>query len=324
VIPRRRFLLALAGSGIAMASKALAQRAQVRIGVLGAESEQQAQLDVERLRSGLQGLGYDGSRLAFEVRAAGSDYARLPGLARSLAAAPVDVIVASGSKAGIAAKEATSTVPIVVSNMGDAVLAGFSGSLAQHRSNVTGISMMNPEVTAKQLELLREIKPGIARVAVLMNPNNPNYATTLAALTRAAKASGLRLERLDAANPAAIEAAFRAAARAGADAMIVQSETLFAAHAAAIAELAVRNRLPSAGISSYGRAGGLIGYSASSRERWEHVVKYVDRILKGARPADLPIEQPTHFELVVNLRTAKAIGIAIPSSLLLRADEVIP
>ncbi len=295
-----------------------------RIGFLGAESAVQAQGDLDNLRSDLRELGYvEGSTLVFEVRVAGGDYDRLPRLAKELADLKVDVLVTSGSKAGIAAKEATSTVPIVVSNMGDAVLAGFSGSFAQPGKNVTGISMMNPEVTARQLGLLREVKPGLERVAVLMNPANPNYALTLAALRREAAASKMHVEPFDVRRADEIEPAIRAAARARSDAMIVQSETLFSAQAASIAALAAKERLASAGVSLFGRAGGLIGYSANSRERWRHVAVYVDRILKGAKPADLPIEQPSKFELVVNLRTAKAIGVTIPQTLLLRADEVL-
>jgi putative ABC transport system substrate-binding protein len=207
--------------------------------------------------------------------------------------------------------------------MGDAVQAGFSGSFSKPGSNVTGVSMMNPEVTLKQLELLREVKPGIARVAVLMNPANPNYALTLAALRRASEEFKVQVERFDARRTDEIEPAVRAAANAGFTDMIVQSETLFGGQAALLADLATRHRIAAAGVSSFARAGGLLGYSASSRERWRHVATYVDRIVKGAKPAELPIEQPTKFELVVNARTARRLGLAIPRSLLLRADEVL-
>ena len=296
----------------------------VRIGFLGAESTQRTQSDLNLLRTGLREMGYvEGTGLAFEVRAANGEYGRLPGLAKELVGTRIDVLVTSGSKAGIAAKEATTVVPVVVSNMGDAVQAGFSGSFAKPGSNVTGVSMMNPEVTVKQLELLREVKPGIVRVAVLMNPANPNYALTFAALRRAAEGFNVQVERFDAQRAGEIEPAMRAAAKAGFTAMSVQSETLFAAQAALVADLATRHRIAAVGISSFARAGGLIGYSASSRERWRHVATYVDRIVKGTKPADLPIEQPTKFELVINTRTARALGLAIPQSVLLRADEVL-
>jgi len=296
----------------------------VRIGFLGAESAQQAQSDLNLLRAGLREMGYvDGPGLAFEVRTANGEYGRLPDLAKELVGTRIDVLVTSGSKAGIAAKEATAVVPVVVSNMGDAVQAGFSGSFAKPGRNVTGVSMMNPEVTVKQLELLREVKPGIMRVAVLMNPANPNYALTFAALRRAAEGFKVHVERFDAQRVGELEPAMRAAASAGFTAMIVQSETLFAAQSALLANLATKHRIAAAGISSFARAGGLIGYSASSRERWRHVATYVDRIVKGTKPAELPIEQPTKFELVINTRTAKGLGLAIPQSLLLRADEVL-
>jgi putative ABC transport system substrate-binding protein len=296
----------------------------VRIGFLGAESAGQTQSNLDLLRTGLRELGYvEGTGLVFEVRAANGEYGRLPSLARELAGSGIDVLVTSGSKAGIAAKESTAVVPIVVSNMGDAVQAGFSGSLANPGSNVTGVSMMNPEVTVKQLELLREVKPGIVRVAALMNPANPNYALTIAAVRRASEGFKVHVERFDVQRADELEPTMRAAANAGFTAMIVQSETLFGGQAAMIANLATKHRIAAAGISSFARVGGLIGYSASSRERWRHVAAYVDRIVRGTKPAELPIVQPTKFELVINTRTAKRLGLAIPQSLLLRADEVL-
>ena len=324
---RRRAVLGSLASGVILTP--LTVRAQrrvkvVRIGFLGAESAQQTQVDLDRLREALREKGYvEGTNLTFEVRAANGEYDRLPILAKELVGKGVEVLVTGGSKAGIAAKEATSIVPIVVSNMGDALRAGFSGSLAIPGSNVTGVSLMNPEVTAKQLGLLREVIPRIARVAVLMNPANPNYALTFAALQRAAEGFKVDVERFDVQRLAEIEPAMRTMAKAGFSAVVVQSETLFSGQAALIAEVAIRNRIAAAGISSFARAGGLLGYSASSLERWRDVAKYVDRIVKGARPAQLPIEQPTKFDLVVNVRTARTLGIAIPQSLLLRADEVI-
>jgi putative ABC transport system substrate-binding protein len=295
-----------------------------RVGLLGAESEKVAYADLEHLRRELRALGYaEGPLLAFDVRWAGSDYGRLVALAKDLAASGVDVLVASGSKAGIAAKEATSTVPVVVSNMGDALQAGFAGSLARPGGNVTGFSAMNPEVTAKQLALLREIKPGLARAGLLMNPANPNFALTVDAMRRAGDAIGVRVVTFEAASAAAIAPAIRAVAAAGIDALVVQSETLFSAQAAAIAKLAVASRVAVAGLTSYADAGALVGYSAPIAERWRHVAGYVDRILNGAAPSSLPIAQPSRVELVLNLVTARAIGVTIPQSLEQRADRVI-
>jgi putative ABC transport system substrate-binding protein len=317
-------LLVMGAISLACAAQAEKPPGHVRIGLLGAESAQQTQLELGRLREALRELGYvESGGLVFDVMSANGEYDRLPSLAKALAARSLDVLVTSGSKAGIAAKEATTVVPIVVSNMGDAVQAGFSGTFAKPGSNVTGVSMMNPEVTVKQLELLREVKPGIGRVAVLMNPANPNYMLTLAALRRAADGFTMDIRRFDAQRAEAIEPAIRAAANAGFTAMIVQSETLFVAHARSLADVAARHRIAAAGLSSFARSGGLIGYSASSGERWRHVASYVDRILKGAKPAELPIVQPTKFELVINMRTARAIGLAVPQRLLSRADEVL-
>jgi len=324
---RRRSVLGSLASGVILTP--LTVRAQrrvkvVRIGFLGAESAQQTQVDLDRLREALREKGYvEGTNLTFEVRAANGEYDRLPILAKELVGKGVEVLVTGGSKAGIAAKEATSIVPIVVSNMGDALRAGFSGSLAIPGSNVTGVSLMNPEVTAKQLGLLREVIPRIARVAVLMNPANPNYALTFAALQRAAEGLKVDVERFDVQRLGEIEPTMLRMMNAGFSAMLVQSETLFSAHASVMADVAIRHRIASAGTGTFARAGALIGYSASSRERWRDVAKYVDRIVKGTKPAQLPIEQPTKFELIVNLRTAKRLGLAIPQSLLLRADEVI-
>jgi putative ABC transport system substrate-binding protein len=295
-----------------------------RIGVLGAEGAGPLARFLDTLRSDLRDAGYvEGRNLLVIARHADSRYDRLPALAAELVRLDVDVIVTSGSKAGISAKEATSRVPIVVDNMGDAVQAGFVASYAQPGGNVTGISALNPEMTAKQLALLKEIVPRATVVAALMNPANPNYELTLRTLRQEAENLKLRVQPFDARSSAEMTRAIAAVAAARIDAMVVQSETLFAANAANLAELALKNRIAAAGLVTYARAGGLVGYSADRRETSRQIAVYVDRILKGARPADLPIVQPTKTILVVNLKTATALGLTIPQSVLLRADEVI-
>jgi putative ABC transport system substrate-binding protein len=327
MIERRAILRAIAA---ALLTAPFALRAQspaprtYRIGFLSAESASAGQPQLDILRKDLDQLGYvEGRNLVIEVRHADGNYDRLPSLAAELVRLKVDVLVTSGSKAGFAAKETTTTTPIVVNNMGDATSAGFVPSYARPGGNVTGLSMMNPEMTTKQLQLLKEIKPNTVAIAVLMNPANPNYALTLAAIRREAASLNVRIEHFDIRREDEFERAFLDMKRAGIDTLLVQSETMFAARAKTIADLAAKHGIAMAGILSYARAGGLVGYSANPVDTWRHVVVYVDRILKGAKPADLPIEQPTKVYLVINLKTAKALGLTIPQSLLVRADEVI-
>jgi putative ABC transport system substrate-binding protein len=258
-----------------------------------------------------------------EARFAEGDYDRLSVLAAELVGLRVDVLVTSGSKAGIAASRATTTVPVVVSNMGDAINPGFVGNYAQPGWNVTGMSQLNPEVAAKLLELLRQIKPQSAPVAVLVNPANPNTGFVLATLRRAADAMKVTLEPIELHGPGELASAFSALGARRIDALLVQSETMFAASAKTIADLAVKYRIASAGTFDFAHAGGLIGYSTDRLEAFRDLVGYVDKILKGAKPASLPVEQPSKVVLVINLKTAKALGLTIPQPVLLRADEVI-
>jgi len=324
---RRNFMTMAAAGLLALPLAARAQQPAPRthrVGVLGAEGAGPIARYLETLRSDLRDAGYvEGRNLVIVERHAEGRYERLPALAAELVRLDVDVIVTSGSKAGLAAKEATGKVPIVVDNMGDAVQAGFVASYARPGGNVTGISALNPEMTAKQLALVKEIMPRIVVVAALMNPANPNYDLTLRALRQEAEKLGLRVQSFDARSSAEMAAAVAAVAAARIDAMVVQSETLFAANPAALAELALKHRIAMVGLISYARAGGLLGYSADRRETSRQIALYVDRILKGAKPADLPIVQPTKTILVVNLKTAKTLGLTIPQSLLLRADELI-
>lgn len=308
--------------GLALAAQAQAGKTY-RIGFLGAESAAYDRSRVDLVRARLGELGYVQSSILIETRFADGNYGRLPTLAAELAGLKVDVLIASGTKAGIAAKNATTTIPVVVSNMGDALGAGFVASYARPGGNVTGMSLLSPEVVVKQLELLRFVRPNTPKVAVLVNPANPNTKRIVENLRREAKVLQVALEPLEARNAAEIEDAFATMARQHIDALVVQGETLFVAHAKAIAARATRERIASAGTFDYVHAGGLIGYSTNRMEAWRHLVTYVDKILKGAKPADLPVEQPTTNELVVNLATAKALGLTLPSSILLRADKTI-
>jgi putative ABC transport system substrate-binding protein len=324
---RRTFVEAAVSSLLAAPFAAHGQQPPTkvyRIGFLGAESASYDSRRLEVLRTELRKLGYaEGRNIAIEPRFAEGNYDRLPALAAELVGLKVDVLVTSGSKAGVAASRATATIPVVVSNMGDAINPGFVANYAQPSGNVTGMSQLNPEVAAKLLDLLKQVKPQSATVAVLLNPANPNSGLVLRAQKRAADAMKVALEPVEVRGPDELESAFSTMGRRGIDALLVQSETMFSAHAKAIADLAIKHRIASAGTFDFARAGGLIGYSTNRLEAFRHLVRYVDKILKGAKPADLPVEQPSKVVLVINLNTAKALGLTIPQSLLLRADEVI-
>lgn len=292
-----------------------------RIGFLGSESASYERDRVEVVRNGLRKLGYPESSIVIETRLAEGDCGRLAGLAAELVNLKVNVLVCSGTKAGLAAKRATATIPIVVSNMGDAVNNGFVASYARPGGNVTGMSLLNRENIGKQLELLKQIKPQMATVAILLNPVAPS--TGLQLVRREAKSLHVALESVEVHGANEIEGAISNIAVRRIDALLVPSDTLFSSHYHAIADRAVKARIASAGTFDFAHAGGLVGYSTSRMEAWCYLVGYVDKILKGAKPGDLPVEQPMKNELVISLKTAKALGLTVPQSLLLRADEVI-
>ena len=276
------------------------------------------------LFDGLRDLGYvEGQNLVIESRFSEGNPERLPALAAELVQQRVDVIVAAAF-APEAARRATSTIPIVMMNHGDPIGAGLIASLARPGGNVTGLSGQYPDLIGKQLQLLTEAVPRLSRVAVLVNPSNPRSSRSRREADEAARALKLRLQLVEAATPARLADAFSAATRGSADAILVVGDPMFTGVRAQIAELAARHRLPAmAGQSEYAQAGALIAYGIDHRDTFRRAAAYVDKILKGARPADLPVEQPTKFELVVNLNVAKKLELAIPRSILLRADEVI-
>jgi putative ABC transport system substrate-binding protein len=250
---------------------------------------------------------------------------RLPDLAAELVRTKVDVIVATTALAVTAAKNATGTIPIVMTGVSDPVGQGFIASLARPGGSVTGLTYgVGLEIHGKQLELLKEMVPTVRRMAILSNPANHGYALWKGNVKVAARSLGVELHLMEVRGPDEFDGAFAAMAKERVGALLVWGDPVLDAHRARIAELAARSRLPAAyTLRAWVEAGGLMAYGAEFRDNWRRAAGYVDRILKGAKPADLPVEQPTKFELVINLKTAKALGLTIPPSLLLRADEVI-
>ncbi|MGH2360820.1 MAG: ABC transporter substrate-binding protein, partial [bacterium] len=298
-----------------------------RIGFLSASSlsDPRTLRFLEAFRQGLRELGYaEGQNIAIESRFAEGKWDQLPGLAAELVRVKVDVIVTYTTPATQAAKQATGTIPIVVATVIDPVAAGLVASLAHPGGNITGLSQMVPELVGKQLEVLKEVAPKISRVALLSNPANPAHALAIRDVKAAARSLGVQLQLLEARGPSEIESAFAAMTTERAGAVIVLVDSMLIDHRTRIADLAARRRLPTVSATiETAEAGGLMAYGPSVRDMFRRAAAYVDKILKGAKPADLPIEQPTKFELVINLRTARALGLTIPQSLLFRADEVI-
>ena len=325
---RRKIVLALGAGALAapLASFAQQKSAKVaRIGFLSAASASGSVSLAEELRQGLRDLGYvEGKSIIIESRWAEGKYERLPGLAAELVGLKVDVIVASTTPAVQAARQATTTIPIVMVGTGDPVGSRFIASLARPGGNITGLSSLSADVSSKYLELLRVAVPKLSRVAVLVNPGNPIHPAFLKNVQAAAKTTGANVLPLQASTASQIEAALGAMTRERAGALIVLPDAFFGTHGRQIAELAMKNRLPTMfGIGDSVEAGGLMSYGQNIPERFRRAATYVDKILRGAKPANLPVEQPTKFELVVNLKTAKAIGLTISQDLLFRADKVI-
>jgi len=326
VIARRRFVLALGVTALAtpFISPAQQQPKVARIGLLIPETLSVEATRVDGLRAGLRERGYiDGKSIAIELRSAEGNYDRLPALAAELVNLNVDVIVAFGAKAVSAAQHATTTIPIVDPVMGDPVAAGLSSSLAHPGGNITGSVQFSVEGGAKRLELLKEAVPRITRMAVLINPANAGSSLQVRAMRATADALKLELQVLEVRNAKDLGTTFIAIEQGRIEAIVVGTDTLLRANAIEIAGRAARQRLPSAGSNEYAAAGGLIGYGPDPVEMYRHAAYFVDRILKGAKPADLPIERATKLDLMINLKTARLLGITIPQSLLVRANDVI-
>jgi len=296
-----------------------------RVGFLAAASPSLISARMEAFRQGLKERGYiEGKNIALEYRWAEGKLDRLPHLAAELVRLKVDVIVTAGPAATRPAKEATTTIPIVMAFDSDPVGSGLVASLARPGGNITGLSILAPEISGKQLELLKETVPGLSRVAILGDPNEPGNAQALRETERAAKALGLQIKHLNVQGAKDFETAFQAAKKGGADGILVLISPAATFHRAQIADLAAKSRLPAIHVNlELVEAGGLIGYGASITDSFRRAATFVDKILKGAKPADLPVEQPTKFELVINLRAAKQIGLTIPPNVLARATRVI-
>jgi ABC-type uncharacterized transport system substrate-binding protein len=296
-----------------------------QIGYLSTDSPSTIAARIEAFRQGLRELGYvEGKNIVIEWRFAEGKADRLPGLAAELVRLKVDAIVTSGPAATRAAKQATVTIPIVTAQDPDPVGNGLVASLARPGGNITGLSTLAPEIDGKKLELLKDIVPRLSRVAVLASSTTPGNAQALKETELAARALGVQLQFLDVLSPKTIETAFRAAAKGRADALLVLQSPVFVNERTQLAGLAVKSRLP----TIYDRRefvddGGLICYGTNFTDLSRRAATYVDKILKGAKPAELPVEQPTKFELIINLKAAKQIGLTIPPNVLARADRVI-
>ena len=279
----------------------------------------------DTFRNTLRELGHvEGKNIAYEYRLAEGDPARLAAAAEELARLPVDILATFGTPASLAAKAATTTIPVVAISVGDPVRAGLVASLAHPGANVTGNTILGPDLGAKRLQLIKEVIPSLLRVAFLWNPDNASNALILEELRVAAPKLGLELVAVDARNPADFEGAFAAIVSSRAEAVLMTNDPFHQRHIVAIIEAINRRRLPTISQTRENTAaGGFISYGASFPALFRHGAIYVHKILEGTRPQDLPVQQPERFELVVNVRAARALGIDIPESFLLRADEVI-
>jgi putative ABC transport system substrate-binding protein len=322
--PTRRLVLAAVGVAL-LPRVARAQPVQRRrIAILGQASRAATGEKWEAFRQGLRALGYGEEDIAFESRWADGHVERLAPLAAELVRLAPEVIVVGSAAAVLAAKQATATIPIVVTVLNDPVGSGFVGSFAHPGGNVTGLSSQQEDTIAKELELLETVVPTAKRIAVLLDPANPTHAGVLRTLQLAAQTSRTALLPVEASAPGEVDGAFSAMAREHADGLVVLGGPLSMDQRSRITELAAHQKLP----AIYHQrelvlAGGLMSYGADHKDMNRRAATYVDKILKGAKPADLPVEQPTRFELVVNLKTAQELGLTIPPSILARADEVI-
>jgi putative ABC transport system substrate-binding protein len=318
----RRATIALLGSAAAWPLAARAQRPLVRVPHIGIIDDEPVW---DNFRQGLRDLGYvENQNIAIEYRSAESKVDRLAQAARELVSLPVDVIVVNGSLAARAARQATSTIPIVMIAIGDPVRAGFVVSLARPGGNMTGDSEFSPDLIGKRLEILKQFVPGLTRVAFLWNPDNDSNLIILEELIAAFPALGLQLISVPIRNADQFEGTFAAMMRRMPQAVVATNDPLLHRHMSQIIDFAAKNRLPAMyQVKEFVAAGGLMSYGANLPSLFRRGALYVHRILQGTKPADLPIEQPTHFELVINLKTAKAVGLTVPPTLYALANELI-
>jgi len=295
-----------------------------RIGILWSSSAERAKSRLAALQHALQALGYvEGQNLVIESRYAAGEYTRLPDLAAELVRLHVDVIVTEGTPAAHAAQQSTTTIPIVMGNANDPVGNGLVASLARPGGNMTGLSDFIPDTVTKRLELLKAMVPSASRVAVFWNPANASNPPQVQALQAAAPALGVTLLPLEVTSADEIDRGFTVMHQEHVEALMFAGGPLFVTHARRIADLLAQHKLPTISGSRLGIERGLMSYGTNFDDLYRRAATYVDKILKGAKPADLPVEQPTKFELLINLKTAKAFGINVPQILLFQADEVI-
>ena len=324
MISRRQVVLAIGAGALTVRQSSFAQQ-QSKVWRIGQLRTSGSISGLDAFRQRLGELGYvEGQNLLIEYRNAEGRAERLPALATELVRLKVDVIVTIGTQAALAAKQATTVIPIVLGSSGDAIGAGLVHSLARPGGNVTGMTGISPALSGKRLELLTEAFPKKSKVAVLWNPVNRLNVLEHKETVAAARTLGLTLEWLEARTPEEIDAGFATATKVRADVLVVFPDPVLGTALEQIVGLAAKHRLPSIYVfRDYPVAGGLMSYGPSFPDMLRRAATYVDKILKGAAPADLPVEQPTRFELVINLKTAKALGLVIPQSVMLRADEVI-
>jgi putative ABC transport system substrate-binding protein len=325
---RRAFIVAMTGGLLAAPLAAEAQPAGkvYRIGLLEfsvPDTARQALWTAFRQR--MRELGYvEGQNVTYEPRWAQDDDDRLAKLAAELVGLKMDLIVTAATVSALAAKQATSTIPIVMATGADPVAVGLVANLRQPGGNVTGMTTINTELAAKRLELIRIVVPRASRIAILWDDTGSTFRFAMDKTEAEAKRAGFTVQGVSVRGPAELEAAFVTVVRGRAGALSIAPSPMFFSHRKRLAELAMKHRLPTiVALREYAVAGGLVSYGADNTDMFRSAAVFVDKILKGAKPADLPMEQPTKFELIINLKTAKALGLTIPQSLLVRADEVI-
>jgi putative ABC transport system substrate-binding protein len=324
---RRTFLFGFTLGTLAAPLAPEAQQAAklARIGFLGLNAPSVATRHTNPFRHALRDLGWiDGNNVSIEYRWAEGKPERLPVLARELVQLSVDVLVTSGAPAALAAQQATATIPIVMAQINDPVALGLVASLSKPGSNITGLATLHSELGSKQIELIKEAVPKASRLAVLWHPGNPGARDIVTHTRHAARTLGLALLPVEVRGAGDLAAALTAMKRQRADALLVAPDPLLLPYSVELVQLTIKHGLPTMfGWSELVEAGGLMAYGPSIPEIFRRAAVYVDKILKGAKPADLPVEQPTKFELVINMKTAKALGLTIPPSVLARADQVI-
>ena len=325
---RRKLFLAFGIGALAAPLFAFAQQPagkMFKVGFLGPASAEEYSNWTDALRAGLRDLGYvEGKNLVIEWRWAEGKYARLPELAAELVRLKVDVIVTSGTPAARAAKEASAAVPVVAAEIGgDPVAEGIIASLARPGGNVTGSTFFSPELAAKRLELLKEISPGLTQAAALVKPDNPASRPMIKAVETRAKQLNIRFRYFGARTPDELGDVFAAMVKRRVGAVVIQEDAIFNVSLKAIAELAAKHRILSAGGVTYAEVGGLLGYGVNFPELFRRAAYFIDRIFKGAKPGELPVEQATVFTMGLNRKTANALGVTIPTSVLQQADRLI-